>query len=301
MLAFVCLLVFSATLNLPGARRLRITTIIGKAGVTGVTNGFGPDAAQFARGITIDEVGSLVIVDWECGDSTDGGASSHHVCGKMGVAGTTDGTGGEARFGADVVFVPGVTVPAGVVGSILPLLRIHYRTPRHRDRSRLVVDAANTLIRAIAGGGSVTTIAGAPQPLPSFFTDPNAIPTRVSTDGPGIEARFRDPRGVTAAGDTLYVTDGNAIRRIAEGNVVSTFAGIADTPGDTNGERLTARFRAPSGIVADRTGNLFVVDSLNFAIRKISTDGIVTTLAGSPGEYGSVDGAGAAARFVGQP
>jgi hypothetical protein len=79
--------------------------------------------------------------------------------------------------------------------------------------------------------------------------------------------------------------------------VVTTLAGQAGTIGSVDGTGSAARFQAPSGIAVDATGNLFVADSVNFTIRKVTPAGVVTTFAGVAGSYGSADGAGSAARF----
>lgn len=78
----------------------------------------------------------------------------------------------------------------------------------------------------------------------------------------------------------------------------STLVGRASF-GSENGSLTDARFRDPYGLAFDRTGNLYVADTGNHAIRRISPEGIVSTYAGSAGESGIVDGAAAAARFNG--
>ena len=79
--------------------------------------------------------------------------------------------------------------------------------------------------------------------------------------------------------------------------MVTPLAGLAGSSGSADGTGSAARFQAPSGIAVDATGNLFVADSVNFTIRKVTPAGVVTTFAGVAGSYGSADGAGSAARF----
>ena len=78
---------------------------------------------------------------------------------------------------------------------------------------------------------------------------------------------------------------------------VFTFAGFAGTPGSTDGVGTNVSFRFPCGIAMDQSGNLYVGDSGNHTIRKISTAGVVTTLAGLAGKAGTNDGIGSLARF----
>ncbi len=122
-----------------------------------------------------------------------------------------------------------------------------------------------------------------------------------SADGAGVAARFNSPFGVAVdAAGNIYVADRNnhAIRKITPEGAVSTLAGLAGVSGSTNGAGSSARFAFPEGIAVDGSGNLYVADSANCTVRKITPDGTVTTLAGLAGVRGSVDGTGAEARFT---
>ncbi|MBL9214710.1 MAG: immunoglobulin domain-containing protein [Opitutaceae bacterium] len=121
-----------------------------------------------------------------------------------------------------------------------------------------------------------------------------------STDGPGAAARFTNPAGIAVdAAGNLYVADnGNfVVRKITPAGVVSTFAGAAGFSGTADGAGAAARFDGLVGIAVDAAGNLYVADTGNHTVRKVTPEGVVTTLAGSPREPGSADGTGAAARF----
>jgi DNA-binding beta-propeller fold protein YncE len=144
-----------------------------------------------------------------------------------------------------------------------------------------------------------------PVPVPAFGPGwPAAVRTIAGdgipgdADGPADRARFRDPFGIAAARDgTIYVTDAHRIRRIAPDGTVSTLAGGGE-PGFADGPGAAARFDTPSALAIDAAGTLYVADTGNHAIRRITPDGRVTTLAGS-GEPGLADGTGRAARFNG--
>lgn len=133
----------------------------------------------------------------------------------------------------------------------------------------------------------VTTIAGWPG-------------SAGSANGTGWAARFAYPGSVrTDAGGNIYVADSynNTVRKVTPAGVVSTVAGIAGESGSTDGAVATALFNGPAGVAVDASGNLYVADDSNYTIRKISASGTVSTLAGSAGSEGVVDGAGSAARF----
>jgi sugar lactone lactonase YvrE len=120
-------------------------------------------------------------------------------------------------------------------------------------------------------------------------------------DGPGAQARFFLPGAVTPDGQGgLYVadTDNHSIRRISAAGVVTTVAGKAGESGADDGPAAQARFNLPEGLVLDAAGNLLIADTWNQTIRRLSPDGMVSTVAGAAGDEQTLDGAGGAARFA---
>lgn len=185
------------------------------------------------------------------------------LAGTAGQFGTADGAGSAARFN----FPVGIAVDGS--GNVF------------------VADTKNFTIRKITPAGVVSTFAGSP-----FLVG--------STDGAGSAARFFLPFGLAVDGaGNVYVADsGNhLIRKISAEGVVSTLAGGAGQTGFANGAGTAARFASPMGIAVDGGGNVYVADSGNHAIRKITSAGVVTTVGGSSGSSGSNDGAVASAKF----
>ena len=152
-----------------------------------------------------------------------------------------------------------------------------------------VADNQNHTLRKLSAAGIVSTLAG-------------RVGQPGSKDATGTNATFYNPSGLILAPDgRLCVTDtGNhTVRCVTTNGIVTTLAGLAEQAGATNGTGNVARFNSPLGIAADLAGVLYVADTGNHLIRKVTASGIVTTLAGSPGVWGSADGVGGNATFNG--
>ena len=185
------------------------------------------------------------------------------VAGSTGKSGSTNGTGATASFNE--------------IGALAAAA----------DGTLSVADTKNELIRRIANTGVVTTIAG-------------TAGARGTTDATGVDARFAAPAGIARdASGTLFVADSlsHTLRKISSSGAVTTLAGSAGVAGSADGTGASARFNYPSGVAADTAGNIYVADSGNNTVRKITATGVVTTLAGTAGTRGSLDGTGSAARF----
>ena len=148
-----------------------------------------------------------------------------------------------------------------------------------------VADSNNHRIRKVtSGGGYVTTLAG--SGAPAF------------ADGQGTNAKFFSPFSVAVDGNgNVYVADIDnvRIRKITSAGLVSTLAG-SGVRTFADGFGTGASFNNPSGVAVDQSGNVYVADSDNHRIRKITRVGVVTTWAGS-GTPALVNGAGTSACF----
>ena len=146
-----------------------------------------------------------------------------------------------------------------------------------------VADQMNNLIRKITPAGVVSTLAGG-----------GAVQ---GADGTGTAASFNNPDGVaTDAQGNVYVADfgDSKIRVITPAGVVTTLAGSPENAGGyADGPAATALFNQPTGVAVDLYNNVYVVDYGNNMIRKISPEGVVSTLAGN-GSAGAANGTGAA-------
>jgi sugar lactone lactonase YvrE len=236
-----------------------VTTIAGS--VQGDVNGTGSAAQlRYPNGITMDAAGNLYVADMDNEKIKKISPSGVVTTFAGSVWGDVDATGTAAQFKSPT------NIELGTDGNFY------------------VSDGVLCKIKKISPSGVVTTIAG------------NGSAGDVN--GVGTNAQFSNPRGIAqdAAGN-LYITDmdNHKIKKIAPNGTVTTFAG--STQGHADGTGTNARFDYPAAIAIGPDGYFYVADRFNFMIRKISPDGVVTTLAGNSAISGDDDGVGSAAKF----
>ena len=241
-----------------------VTTLAGSS--QGFAEGSG-SAAKFSlpRGVAVDSGGNVYVTDSvnkRIRRITPAGVVTTFA--GSATAGSLDGQGTAAQFNTPY----GITVDSG--GNFY------------------VSDSGNHRIRKITPAGVVTTLAG--------------DGTAGYLDGQGTAAQFNQPAGVAVdSGGNVYVADrGNKrIRKITPAGVVTTLAGDG-TAGYLDGQGSAAQFNQPFGVAVDSSGNVYVADTLNNRIRKITSTGAVSTFAGSSSATaGSLDGQGSTAQFNG--
>jgi sugar lactone lactonase YvrE len=304
-----------------GVTRWLVTTLAGTAGNSGSADGLG-GAAQFYSpgGLALDAGGNLYVADDGNGTirRVSPGGMVTTLAGKAGQLGDVDGVGTAAQFESpesvavdpfgNVLVADGfnnlirkvtegglVTTVAGSVSNgstdgvgAAALFSIPDGISVDGEGTCYVSDLGNSNIRKITPSGEVTTFAG----MAGHFG---------SSDGIGSGARFEGPAGLALDGaGNLFVADSqnNTIRRIDPSGVVTTIAGTAGQAGAADGAGSLALFNNPLGVAVDGAGNVYVADSNNDTIRRITPDGNVSTFAGIAGQAGSADGMGSGAQFA---
>ena len=266
-----------------GSPAYHFTTYAGSPGTNGYKDGTGSGASfTMPRGVAVDNSGNVFVADthsYNVRKIASGGVvttlAGPMTSGTGDVTGFADGTGGAARFS----YLGGVA--ADKLGNVF------------------VADTTNNAIRRVTSAGVVTTLVGI---NPGFS---GSAPTG-SVDGAASVAEFNLPGGIAVDGSgTIYVadTENDTIREISPTGQVTTLAGTGGSfgglglQGSTDATGTAARFYFPNGLALDNSGNIYVADTFNHTIRKITSAGVVTTLAGTAGVSGHADGTGAAASF----
>jgi sugar lactone lactonase YvrE len=230
-----------------------VTTFAGTAGVVGSADGTGTAASfSYPNGVATDSLGNVYVADMfndTVRKITPAGVVTT-LAGTAGVRAVADGTGATAYFESPVAVAA--------------------------DSGGNVYVADGSAIRKITPAGVVTTFAGN-----GYIAG--------SADGTGAAARFNKTAGVaTDSVGNVYVSDmyNNTVRKITPSGVVTTLAGTAGVVGSADGIGVSASFSGPAGLATDTIGNVYVADTQNNSIRRITTAGVVSTVVGAPGGVG---------------
>lgn len=244
----------------PEEQKEAIVYTIAGTGASGYSNGFGPNSKfYFPSDVAVQKDGTLYISD-QINHRVRKLATNDEVSSYAGngVKGNTSGNATEASFGE----ITCLTLDAN--GDIY------------------LYDDSYAQVRKISAGLTVSSIAGAG--------------TNGFVEGPANVAQFNQSRGIVTDGNgTIYMADNHRVRKIKNG-IVSTVAGTG-IPGFADGKASEAQFNQPRGITIDKQGSLYVCDNGNYSIRKITSTGIVSTLAGT-GSAGANDGGPGIGSFI---
>jgi sugar lactone lactonase YvrE len=252
-----------------------ISTYAGSGGYAFSGDGGPATAAQLnsPEGVALDPVGNLYIAD--VGNQlirkvTPGGTISTYA-GSGSPAGGFSGDGGPATTAQ-------LNQPVGV--ALDPAGNLY------------IADAGNSRIRRVSTLGTISTYAG--TGTGGFSGD----------GGPATAAHLRSPLGVALdpAGNLYVADDGNhRIRKVSTGGIVSTYAGTIFRFSGDGGPATAAQLYAPGGVALDPAGNLYIADTYNHRIRKVTPDGTISTYAGTGTPGFSGDGGPATAAQLRYP
>ena len=236
-------------------------------GTVGYVNNTGLAAkfSSYISGIDVDSSGNLYV--------SDGYNHAIRKISPVGVVTTLAGSG-----------VAGFVDDSGTTAQ--------FNTPRglavDSSGNVYVADGNNHAIRKISPAGVVTTLAGSG--------------VRGYQNGTGSGAQFDYPNKIAVdSNGNVYVSDQDlhAIRKITQAGVVTTFVGFPGSAGYVNGTGSEAKFNYIRGLDIDVNDNIYVADSENYRIRKVTPGGVVSTYAGS-GIEGVINGPANTAAFSGR-
>lgn len=281
-----------------------VTTVAGRPGQAGSADGIGT-SAQFNNptGLIVDVAGNIFVADvynHTIRKVTSTGVVTT-LAGLAGTPGAEDGTGKFARFNdpCAVALDPSGNLwvadkNSGVVRRVTQSGVVTTTAVGLFEPNGIACSSSGILCVADTGYHVIRTVIGS-----TIVTLVGELNVSGVEDG-GIGAHFNSPYGLVADGTgNLFVADtyNCSLRKVSWNGMVTTIAGLSGTPGSANGMGNSARFNYPSSLALDAGGGLLVADTGNHAIRRVTSNGMVTTLAGTVGVSGSSDGIGSAASF----
>ena len=212
------------------------------------------------------------------------------------VAVFANGASGVSSVGGTITTIAG-TGKAGFSGDGGPAARARLKYPTgvavDPQGSVYIVDQGNSRVRQVSPDGKITTIAGTGKA--GFSGD----------GGPATSARLMTPQGVAADGQgNVYIADyGNhRIRKVSADGRITTFAGTGKKgfSGD-RGSAVAAKLDYPQGVAVDGKGNVYIADTGNSRVRKVTADGKIMTFAGTGSTGLSRDGGPATSATLFRP
>ena len=252
-----------------------ITTVAG-TGVGGFSGDGVPAASSqlyFPRVVVADASGNLYIAD-----------SANHRIRKVSAGGIITTVAGTGSWGYSGDGGPATSAR----------LNYPYSVATDGAGNLYIADSGNSCVRKVSPGGIITTVAG----IDGYWG--------YSGDGgPATSAQLNQPAGLAVDGSgNLYIADedNNRIRKVSSGGIITTVAGtgVGGFSGD-GGSATSAQLSGPFSATVDGSGNLYIADMKNHRIRKVSPNGIITTVAGTGMGGFSGDGGPATSAQLNEP
>jgi len=256
-----------------------ITTVAGGGSLGGSLGDGGPAISAFLadpRGVAVDGNGNLFIAA--------GSSALVRRVSPSGVITTVAGNGQEPGYSGDGG--PATSAPLALAGAL--------STVAVDGAGNLyIADNGNNRVRRVSPSGIITTVAGNGQS--GYFGD----------GGQAISAQLSAPYSVAVDGTgNLFIADysNNRVRRVSPNGIITTVAGNGQSgySGD-GGPATSAQLDHPYGVAVDAAGNLFIADKNNSLVRRVSPNGIITTVAGNGQSGYSGDGGPASSAQLGSP
>ncbi len=239
-----------------------ITTVAGSGSTGYYSGGYSGDGGQATNaqlnnpsGVFVDDTGIIYIAD-----------AGNQCIRKINLSGS-------------IATIAGVGGSLGCSGDGGPATNAQFASPTgifiDSSKNIFIADCNNCRIRKIDTNNIVSTVAGSGsyRTISGFFGDGYSATI----------SEMQSPSCISKFGNSIYIVDGGnqCIRKVSSG-VISTCAGIGTRPGYSGdgGQATSANFASPQGIFIDRAGNMYIADAGNNCIRKISTSGVITTVAG---------------------